>query len=183
MMRFEAHIEHTEDTLYKLSNVQYHTFCAGRIFLWMISAIICIVLAVYNGTNNLFFYIFMMLGCWMITTVNMPARRKVDRIIDFCKGKFPSSKYQFFEEHIKIIYDKTEDVLEYTKIYMLLEDIDYFYIFINRNAGYMLPKSSLRPQKNDEFKRFLEEKTSCTCKRPTTLMNMNIYNIFKKVKK
>lgn len=173
-MKFSASIQHSKSTFYRLSDVQYATFCIGQILMWVACACVCLFVAIANRQNMLLFCIFMFSACWLFTAIKMPAKRKAEKLANLCKENFPCTEY-FFEENGIFIKSADDTIsLEYEQVFAFLEDAEYYYLFLNRYSGYMVSKASISPPECKEFRKFVVEKIGKHCMRPTSIFNFNI---------
>ena len=85
-MRYTADMQHTEESIRRLSKIQYHTFRPGVRLLWMAAGVGTIFGAVYSGADQLLFYLLMLAGCWLVMNLDLPARHRADKIIASGEG-------------------------------------------------------------------------------------------------
>ena len=65
---------------------------------------------------------------------------------------FGPTEYDFLEEGIKIKKDQSETLTKWAGVEKIFNARDYFYIFVDHNLSYIIPKRSfLSPEKLDEF--------------------------------
>jgi len=65
---------------------------------------------------------------------------------------FGPTSYDFLEEGIKIIKEQSETFTKWEGVEKIFNARDYFYIFVDHNLSYIIPKRSfLSPEKLDEF--------------------------------
>ena len=81
MKRFSAQIRHQYDTILRMCRVQYDTFCFGR---KLAMAALGLALAVLGAANlgNMAGILFAMVGCWLLASLNYPAKVHAERIRD-----------------------------------------------------------------------------------------------------
>lgn len=182
-MNYTAEMQHTEDSIRRLSAVQYHTFRPGVRLLWLAAGVGSIVGAIYGGADQLLFYLLMFAGCWLIMNLNLPAKHRADKIIASAKGTLPHTQFHFREEDFTVKSSGYEKKIGYRQLYALLEDDRYLYLFLNRNAGYMADKSTLSPGEMSLFQAALETRSGLDFRKPTTPLNLNLRRFFKPGKK
>jgi len=153
-----AHIEHTSDTIHTLSRVQHRSFMWPGRFLSAAVGIGAVIYGVMSGMSSAWSLILMFFGCWVVISLDMPAKRTADKLIASAKT-LPKTEYCFTDSAIEMKVDGKADDLSYGKIYSILEDGENIYMFISRLAGYVVPKSSVSGGSADELLRLLEKKT------------------------
>lgn len=171
MKRFSAQIRHQYDTILRMCRVQYDTFCFGR---KLAMAALGLALAVLGAANlgNMAGILFAMVGCWLLASLNYPAKVHAERIRDALGGEYPHNQYEFYDKHF-VLLAKNHDLIRYDRLQRLVEDEQYCYLFINREASYMLEKASLGGQ-TDAFKAFLSKETGLEWTQPYRLSTFNL---------
>lgn len=170
----KVEMQHTEKTIRRLARVQYDTYCLTQKLVTALFAIILLVLGAWNcfdGTTSL---VLVALGCFTITGINTPADRNAKKMIEYAKGDFPASEYQFRDNAVQISGDGQQTLLNYTDIYSLICDGPYLYLFISKHSAYMIPLESLGTQKAAELKAMLSEKTGLRVEKPGNLLAINL---------
>ena len=178
-MDYTAEMQHTEESIRRLSGVQYHTFRPGVRLLWLLVGMGSICAAVFCGANQLLFYLLMLAGCWLMMNLDLPAKHRADKIIASAGGKLPHARFCFRKEDFTVKSADYEKTLNYRQLFSLLEDGEYLYLFVNRNAGYIVDKSTVSAEEWDGFKALLESASGLTFRSPTTLMNLNLRRFLK----
>lgn len=174
MKRFTAHIHHTYDTILRMCRTQYDTFNFSRKILMALGGLALTVLGVWNF-SSIVGIIFAMVGCWLLASLNYPAKQSADNIKQALKGEYPHNKYEFYDKHF-VLLAQNQDMVNYSKIMRLVEDDGYCYLFINAQAAYMLEKASLGDERA-AFMVFMEKATGLKWSRPYKLSTFNIRTI------
>ena len=163
MALYEAKIKHTEETLTALAHMQYDLFCSGnRIARSAIAA----GLFVFGALNYTQWWGLLLIayGSYLISSKYAASNRTAKQLakhINESGGEYPSSKYIFEENRMRVITlpnNAELDPLQYSDVAGLGADLNNFYIFRTEYGGYMIPKSELG-DKSEEFKKFIERKT------------------------
>lgn len=173
-MRYTAEMQHTEESIRRLSKIQYHTFRPGVRLLWIAAGIGSIFGAVYSGADQLLFYLLMLAGCWLMMNLDLPAKHRADKIIASGAGKLPHTRFHFRESDFTVKSSGYEKTLPYRQLYALLEDGEYLYLFLNRDAGYMVDKATVPSGELAGLKAALEAGSGLSFRSPTTLLNLNL---------
>lgn len=177
----KGYMEHTEESIYRLSSVQFNIFGVWHKLIRILTALTLLWLGINMKSSMVVAAFCLMVGAWMIASLNQIPKHKARKLIDSADGKLPKSAYTFEERQIRIKSTGTSSSITYDQITRLVEDDDYFYLFINRNAAYMLAKKSIEPSAK-ELRSFLAEHTGLqwTANRP--LWRMNLRDMIGRVK-
>lgn len=171
MKRYTAHIHHTYDTILRMCRALDDTFFFKRKMLMALGGVALTVFGVWN-MENLAGILMMMIGCWMLASLNLPAKNQADNIKKALGGTYPQNKYEFFDKHF-VLFAQNQDIVNYSRLTRLIEDDGFCYLCLNENAGYMLEKASLG-QDLEEFKAFMVKATGLAWKKPYSLATFNI---------
>ena len=171
MKRFTAHIQHTYDTIQRMCRAMDDTFFFKRKILLVLAGVALTVLGVWN-TQSVAGILMMMIGCWMLASLNLPAKNQADNIKKALGGKYPHNKYEFFDKHF-VLHAQNQDIVNYSSLTCLLEDEGYCYLCLNEQASYMLEKASLGTEL-EKFKAFMEKATGLKWKKPYRLSTFNV---------
>ncbi len=163
MKKFETCIKHTEESLTGLAHMQYDLFCTSNRNAKNLISICLFAVGILNyskwwGLLLIIYSSFLFSSKYV--TANKTAR-EIYRQLQNGGGEFPSSRYIFEENNMRIITMPNNSELAplpYPEVEGLGEDMLYFYIFRNRYGGYVIPKSQLGDSAN-EFRKFIEDKT------------------------
>ena len=160
---FTVEMKHTEDTLTKLSHMQYDLFCKKNLLVRTAIAAVFIVIGAQR-LDQWWALLLIGYGGYLLTSKYASANHTARKLYEQFKAageSYPYSRYIFEEKHMRIIAmpEHSEiDPLRYSDVFRLGEDMTAFYIFQNQYGGYMIPKSSLG-EREDEFKEFIERVT------------------------
>ena len=156
-------MQHTEESFVALSHMQYNLFCGkDRFIRTIISFVLVIIGIVYFA--EWWGILLVAYGCYLTTSTYLSANRTAHKLSDQIKSSgssFPHSRYVFRKNDMEIYHAKErqkEDVLKYSDILKVGEDMKYFYIFRDQYGGYMIPKEKLGTRQED-FRRFIESRT------------------------
>ena len=181
MALFEVSMQHSEESLYALSHMQYDLFCTRNFIVRSLLSLCLIALGVWFF-SRFWGILLLAYGCYLMTSAysasNYTVRKLLEQIKSSGKG-FPSSRYRFEENQIGITYhpgQEDEEELEpvaYDKLIKLGEDAKYFFLFPNARGGYCIPKASLGGDVK-AFKDFVERKSGQRFyrRRPTPLQRL-----------
>ncbi|MBQ7886236.1 MAG: hypothetical protein IJ313_05010 [Clostridia bacterium] len=171
MVRFIAHIHHNYDTILRMCRALDDTFFFKRKILMALAGVALTVLGVWN-MESVAGILMMMIGCWMLASLNLPAKNQADNIKKALGGQYPQNKYEFFDKHF-VLHAQNQDIVNYNKLSRLIEDDGFCYLCLNEKAGYMLEKASLGNEL-ERFKAFMEKSTGLEWTKPYRLATFNI---------
>jgi len=176
MKRYTAFIRHSYDTILRMCKTQYgiNNF-RNRLIIIVIGTLLAIVGVPIIG--SLIGLLMVMIGCFMITSVDMPARMQADELKKALGGKYPRNNYEFYDGHFVVIA-QNQDIINYDRLIRLVEDEMYCYLWISKGASYMIEKYSLGKEV-DAFKAFMEKQTGKEWERPQKLTGVNLGTIIR----
>lgn len=176
-------MEHTEETVRRLSRVQYDTFSAAAKIAWYLVCIVCLLLGTgligeLGSTPKILLTAF---GAVALMNVGATARARADRVLAAIrqKGEFPRTVLTFREEDI-LVEERSgrTDPMAYSSILRLVRDDEYWYLFISRTAAYMLPMTGLAGRMScAQFEEFLQKKTGLVFARPFNILRVNLSDL------
>lgn len=174
MKRYTAHIHHTYDTILRMCRAMDDTFFFTRKISTALVGVVLTVFGVWN-VESIAGILMMMIGCWMLASLNLPAKNQADNIRKALGGKYPQNKYEFFDKHF-VLHAQNQDIINYSNLIRLVEDEGYCYLCLTVQAGYMLEKASLGKDL-ESFKVFMEKATDLKWTKPYRLSTFNIKNM------
>ena len=185
-MNYTAEIQHNKNTFRQLSKVQHNEYGKPLKLTMIAMGLVALLIGLSSGFSTIPSIILLFVGCWIFTSLNLPAQRNAEKLIELAAGDFPRTRYQFLSNEISITSaDSSGDItthLDYRKIYDILEDKEYLYLFLNRGAGYMIPKASVRPADLAAFIAFLEKKVGLQRHSTTNMLSANLHVVLKQRK-
>lgn len=176
-------MEHTEETVRRLSRVQYDTFSARTKVMWYIVCLVCLALGmgVVGRLGQGPRLALIAFGAIALMNVGASAKARAGRILASVrqKGVFPRTTLTFKADEIGIQERSgLTDSLPYSGILRLIRDDEYWYLFISRTAAYMLPMAGLGGQISPaRFEALLQQKTGLEFARPFNLLRVNLADI------
>lgn len=160
---FSFDFTHSEDTFMALAHTQYDLFCKRNLLVRSLIAIVCLGVAVFK-LDQWWAYILIAYGVYLFTGKYNQANhtvRKMVRGIHDAHLEFPSSRYIFEEDRLRVIsLPDMEELpsLPYEEVRRVGKDPEYYYVFRDEYGGYMIPRNDLG-DRDAEFAEFLSEKT------------------------
>ena len=159
-------MQHNEQTVHRLAGVQYNTFSGFAKLFWYLLCILGILsgFGLIVNPGEPWRYVILAFSCVVIVNVGA---------IKAQGGVFPRTDMTFAESAIHIREeDGSSSDLSYDRIIRLVEDPQYLYLFITREAAYMVPLDQIPDKKS--FMGFLEKQVGLAFQPPLELMNINL---------
>ena len=176
-------MEHSEETIRRLSKVQYDTFSAATKVVWYLTCVVSLALGTgligrLGETPRLLLTAF---GAIALMNVGAGAKARAGRVIAAVRqnGEFPRTTLTFHDAEIGIEErgGKTGS-MKYSGILRLVKDDEYWYLFISRTAAYMLPVTGLNGQISPaRFEALLQKKAGLEFERPFSLLRVNLQDL------
>lgn len=171
MKRYTAYIRHSYDTILRMCKTQYGINNFKNRVLMVLGGMVLAIVGM-PMINSLIGLVMVMIGCFMITSVDMPARMQADEVKKALGEKYPKNRYDFFDGHF-LVAAQNQDIVNYSRLIRLVEDEMYCYLWIGKSASYMLEKQSLGKEL-DGFMAFMEKQTGLVWEKPQKLTGINL---------
>ena len=172
-IRYRAKIDHTAKTIDTLYKMQRYTYDKPRILLRLGIGLVMAAAALAAELPMWARALLLLVGAWLLASKDFPAQARADRVLQERKASLPRMQYEFFEDHLKVSGEGSMNI-GYQKLTRLAEDAGYFYLFLSRDSVCMMEKESLKPQKQDDFRLFLEERSGQAWRREKPFLSMNL---------
>ena len=114
----------------------------------------------------------LILGTWFAVSTDFPAQVHADKVMQARKNNLPVMSYEFFDDHVKISGEGSMNI-SYKKFTKLIHDDMYCYLIISRESICMMEK----PEKIQEFMKFLSERTNLVWQKEKSFLAMNIDDV------
>lgn len=177
MNEYTAKMQHSEKTIVRLAETQYNTFQYGKKLVRMGLAMVMILIGLSMGNEG---YVTPMLclffGCVLLAGLNVRVRSNAHKICAQMNGKYPSSEYVFRDDGFRFYAEG--EWIPYAKLIRLVEDRQYFYLYISSQSAYMVDRATVSGDGDAGLKRFLAERTGQKWTRPFNLLNFRFRSIF-----
>ena len=98
----KAYMQHTEASIYRLSAVQFNIFGMAHKIMRVATAVVLLWLGVSMRSSIAVATICLMVGSWMLVSLNQIPKHKAKRLIDAAEGKFPQSEFTFKDNFIQL---------------------------------------------------------------------------------
>ncbi|MBQ6773833.1 MAG: YcxB family protein [Synergistaceae bacterium] len=177
-MHYTALINHNEKTINRLYKTQYYTFDKTRIILRFVTGLALIIICVASSMPMWIKALLLLIGAWLVSSPDFPAQVMADKVLSTRKNNLPVMNYEFHEDYITLSGEGSMNI-EYKRFKILLEDSEYYYMFMNKDSACMIDKGTLTPHELDKFAAFIETKTGLTFRHEKSLLAMNLQDLRK----
>ncbi len=174
--RYRAKIDHTEKTILTLFRVEYHCYEQKKMLLRFLLGLAVVFAGVFVPLPTWARAILLLIGAWLIASLDFPSQIRADRTLEARKGALPRMTYAFYENEMKVSGEGAMSI-PYRKLKRLIEDKNYLYLFLSRDSVCMLARDSLQPKEPDAFKAFLAEKTGLVWRRERGLLSLDLADL------
>lgn len=171
---YTAVMKHSEDSIRRLTKVQYNAYQVGKKFLFLLAGGVLILVAVFGGMSLSASGVIAFIGCMIIWFSNFPAQLAAAQMNRAINGKYPRVEYYFFDEAVDITDGKEWFTLPYKGIQRFFEDKEYWYFFLTTNTSYMIPKSTLKKGDASKFTTFIENRCGLKAEKPVAALNIRL---------
>lgn len=172
---FRGKITHTEKTIQRLFQTEYHTYDTAQMLMQMAVGGLLVIVAALSDVNIAIQGVLLLVGCWLIISRDFPASYKADQVLKVHRGNLPVMEYIFAEEGVTVSGEGNMR-LKYKQFQRLVEDEQYLYLFLGRNSVCMMDRKEITPSMGN-FMVFIEEKTGLKWTRNKSLVAMNLWDV------
>ena len=172
-MLYSGKITHNEKTINLLYKTQYYSYEKGKIIFRLLTGFFFVAAAVFLPLTIGARGILIALGTWLIVSTDFPAQIRADKVVQARKNSFPEMLYEFDENEFKISGEGSMKI-SYKKLSRLIQDEQFFYLFIAKDEVCMIEKNSIQPE---GFADFLTKKTSLQWRKEKSLLAMNLQDV------
>lgn len=174
--QYRSKIKHTEKTVQQLYKMQYYVYGKAQMLLRVALGFALVLIAAMATLPIWVKALLLLFGAWFLVSRDFPASVRADKALSERKAALPGMEYSFGADKVRLTGEGSMDI-PYKKFNRLAEDRDYLYLFVNRDSVCMMERASVRPEKVEEFKKFMEEKTGLAWRTEKPFLSMSIYDI------
>lgn len=176
--RYTASIEHSEKTIERLYRTQRRTYDKAKIFLRLLIGFGMVLAAALVAMPTWLKAILLLIGAWLMASGDFPAQVSADRAVQKRNGSLPKMHYEFYEDHLKLTGEGSMNI-GYRKLNRLLEDKEFYYLFLERDSVCMIARESLKPAKQEEFRMFLENTSGLNWRQEKSFLSIDLADLIK----
>lgn len=164
MCRFELCMQHTQASIQRMAQAAYDAFEGRQKLVRCLAALACLALGAVASLPLAVRVLLLAWGSYACVSVNNPVRSRVDSVLQVVAqngGRYPCTLLRFEED---ALYAGAKgggpaERVEYRALLRLMEDEEYFYLFVHRGAALMAPKAALGAAGPATLRQFLQQKT------------------------
>ena len=186
-MAEEIYMQHSQATVKRLSGVQYNVFSGSARNLYYLLSLLGILLGfglIYDFGSPVR-YLFLAAGCILFANIGTSASIKANRTLQAIErqgGKFPLTKMSFGSSGVRVKEeDGQAETIKYRDFLRLAEDSKYYYLFITREAAYMVPKEQIKD--DAAFRSLLKKGSGKNIIRSTGLFSLRLRDLIQNLKR
>ncbi len=157
MSGFSREFCHNEESVRRLSQVQYISFQKRYILLQLLMGAGFISAAVFGMLDRTAGGMCCLFGCWLLISWRQIPNFRARKLLKSSGGSFPATTFRFGEKEVTVANEQGETVVAYEQIIRLVTDNAYDYLFVSTCGAYMLPWEE--GKKEETFQNFLSQKT------------------------
>ena len=177
MSHYSAAMEHSEATIRQLSKTQYNVFGMRTKLTFLVICCLWFYVGLFSNISSLAQTICFMGGCFTAVSLDMPAKRNADKILEQLGDKPLKTHYTFYDDgfSLEISGEESSDpsLTPYSDIIRLVEDRTHYYLFISKFGAYMIDKRTVSPASNG-FREFLESVCQQKWTIPSGLLGLSL---------
>ena len=160
MENYRCTITHNDHTYRRLTQCIYNIYGKKTKNIILVTGMAFLLIGAAFPSFSMFArVVFVLLGSWLLTSSNLPARMIADEMSKHAAGKFPTTEYIFYEDRVTINNSYFQGELLYEDIIYIAKDSDYIYLIVGNRAGHLLVVRDIMPADVDKFFLFIQEKT------------------------
>lgn len=157
MSRFSRKFCHDEESVRRLSQVQYLSFQKRYILIQLLLGAGFVSASVFGTLERTAGVLCCLFGCWLLISWRQIPNFRARKLLKSCGGDFPQTVFHFEDEGVMAVNNQGTTRLSYDKIIRLTTDNTYDYLFLSSYGAYMLPQEE--GKKEEAFQIFLSQKT------------------------
>ena len=145
MVLYQAEMQHSEKTVKQFTTLQYNTFEWWRKLLLFCLSAALILFGTFQGFafgSSVLAIFCVFAGCILFTNLNSREKTIADQVIEAMHGTYPVLHYSFSESDFTDGDDRPK--IPYKKLFRLILDEEYLYLFASKASGYMIRKDTIK---------------------------------------
>ena len=176
MEYYSAKIQHSAGTVKRFVRLQYDTFEWWRKLLLFVLSIAAILAGLALG-SSIAAILALFVGCVIMTNINSRADTIAEQTVSAMQGNFPQLHYTFSKDGFTD--GEGRPVIPYERLFRLIRDEQYLYLFTGKATGYMLERSSVCGENlADGLMQFLSDQSGLSWTSPFSLLTFRLRDVF-----
>ena len=185
MVLYQAEMQHSAETVKRFTHLQYDTFEWWRKLVLFILSALLILFGVFFGSSSGFsiltvFCIFA--GSILFTNLNTRANMVADQVIEAMQETYPVLQYSFSETGFTD--GKDRPTVSYAKLFRLISDEEYLYLFASKASGYMIRKKSITGEDGAQgLMDLISQKSGLSWQNPVSFLTFSIKDLYSLIRR
>ncbi|MBO6093530.1 MAG: YcxB family protein [Oscillospiraceae bacterium] len=185
MVLYQAEMQHSAETVKRFTHLQYDTFEWWRKLVLFILSALLILFGVFFGSSSGFsiltvFCIFA--GSILFTNLNTRANMVADQVIEAMQETYPVLQYSFSETGFTD--GKDRPTVSYAKLFRLISDEEYLYLFASKASGYMIRKKSITGEGGAQgLMDLISQKSGLSWQNPVSFLTFSIKDLYSLIRR
>lgn len=172
---YTANMQHNAETVRKFTLLQYNTFEWWRKGALLALSVLLILLGL-SMHSPVLVILCLFAGCILLTNSDTRAAAVADGVIEAMHGNFPLLTYSFTEASFSD--GKDRPTVPYQKLYRLIADEQYLYLFVSKASGYMVQKVSVEGEKGAEgLMELISQQSGLQWTKPFSLLSFSLRDV------
>lgn len=173
---YEARIEHTPETIKRLYKIAYYGYEKKKVIVRFSLGMVLTVIGLMISFPLIVQGSMIMLGCWLLISIDFPARCKADLVLEKRAECLPTLTSSFYDNHVRL-GGEGKMKFTYDQLQYLFEEQEYLYLFLSKDSAIMIDVHSLQPENLNMFKQFIKEKSNLDWNHGKTLLTMTLKDL------
>ena len=178
---YQGRISHSEKTIEQLYKTQYFSYEKPKALLRVLAGLALILAAVATALPIWAKVLLLMGGAWLVVSREFPAVLRADRALAARSASLPDMEYSFDAEKVRLAGEGSMDI-PYGRFTRLVEDADYFYLFIEKNSVCMIERASITPGQEGAFMQFIAERTGLGWRKEKSFLQMTAKEVLQSIR-
>lgn len=174
---YTAKMQHNAATIEKLVVMQYNTFqTVNKLVRYLIGAVMIAYGLITYDKGMFTTYLCLLLGGFMLASVNLRPKHNAKLILQQIGRKFPSSEYFFSANGFKDS-EKSKEI-PYKNLIKIIDDRKYLYLYVSKQSAYMVNGDTVLGKDGlNGLRALIAEKSGIRWSSPATFWNFSIRNL------
>lgn len=174
MKKYTASVTYDLDTVSHLSEVISRSFRMLPRAAAFLLGFFLLVLGLFFSLEPTPGLLCIALGCLIITSVKVPAKRRAAQDYNAIGGKPTTVSYEFADSGISFQVNGQGKKLSYEKLIRLSYDREFLYLFENKRSAYMIKATTIMPCDVAEFRVAISRKTNLKWQPVSSLLGLSL---------
>ena len=177
--QYQGRIDHTEDSIQQLFEVQYNTYRLGLVVLAAVAGVGLVAAGLFAPVSTLAQGLMLLAGCLIFVGRDFPAIVRAEGVIEARGGALPSSVCTFCAGHMELEEGGIKKKLRYERLDRIVKDRQYLYLFFGPDSVVMVDQSKITPGSAEDVMALVGERSGKQWEAPFSLLTFNLRDILR----